>query len=57
MKVTNYGWYNDDCIIIIVVVGTLCGECRDGNEGVSALLNECVSCHDASGLYILALSQ
>jgi hypothetical protein len=35
--------------------GILCGECRGEREGVSALLNNCVSCPKASGLVILAL--
>jgi len=35
--------------------GVLCGECDGENMGVSALLNKCVSCSDASGLLILAL--
>jgi hypothetical protein len=34
--------------------GELCGECRDG-KGVSALLNKCTTCSDASSLLILAL--
>ena len=38
------------------VTGILCGECRDG-MGVSALFNNCVSCHNAHGLLILALSR
>ena len=36
-------------------VGILCGECKYGGEGVSALLNNCVSCPKASGLIILVL--
>ena len=36
--------------------GVLCGECRDG-KGVSVLLNNCVTCHSAQGLLILALSR
>ena len=36
--------------------GVLCGQCDGEDKGVSALLNECVSCSDASGLLILALS-
>ena len=43
-------------IIKLSIVGVLCGECRDESEGVSALLNECVTCSDTSGLLILALS-
>ncbi|CAI8057069.1 hypothetical protein GBAR_LOCUS31080, partial [Geodia barretti] len=35
--------------------GTLCGECRDDEKGVSSLLNNCVTCDDASGLLILLL--
>ena len=41
---------------IFLFLGELCGNCRDG-KGVSALLNRCVSCSDASGLLILALSK
>ena len=36
--------------------GELCGVCRDG-KGVSALLNKCTTCSDASGLLILLLSE
>ena len=39
----------------MVSVGTLCGECKSDEEGVSALLNQCVSCPEASGLLIIAL--
>jgi hypothetical protein len=35
--------------------GILCGECSSKGEGVSALLNECVSCSNISALLILAL--
>ena len=38
------------------MIGILCGKCRDG-KGVSVLLNDCVSCHDAQGLLILGLSK
>ena len=38
------------------LVGTLCGECQDG-MGVSVLFNECVTCHNAQALLILALSR
>ena len=38
------------------LLGVLCGDCRDG-AGVSALLNQCVSCNDAYGLLIAALSK
>ena len=37
--------------------GVLCGQCRNESAGYSALLNDCVSCNDASGLLILALSK
>ena len=37
-------------------LGVLCGRCQD-DKGVSALLNHCVSCHDASGLLIALLSK
>ena len=36
--------------------GVLCGNCRDG-YGVSVLLNKCVTCHDASGILIVVLSE
>ena len=36
-------------------IGVLCGNCGEG-LGVSALLNECVTCSDASGLLIAGLS-
>ena len=38
------------------MAGILCGECS-GGKGVSALLNNCVSCPNAQGLLILALSR
>ena len=44
------------CVMLFVLLGELCGECRDG-KGVSALLNKCTTCSDASGLLILALSK
>ena len=37
-------------------LGVLCGQCQ-GDKGVSALLNKCVSCHDASGVLIAGLSK
>ena len=37
--------------------GTLCGECSGEREGVSALLNECVSCPKYSALLIVALGK
>ena len=48
---TNEG----ECMPSCTIVGTLCGECRNEGEGVSALLNDCVSCSNTSGLIILAL--
>ena len=45
------------CTCVCGSAGILCGECRREDEGVSALLNECVDCSDASGLLILVLSQ
>ena len=42
--------------VLFVFTGELCGECRDG-KGVSALLNKCTTCSDASSLLILALSK
>ena len=47
----------DNTLNAFIYVGTLCGKCRDEDEGVSALLNQCVTCSSASGLLILALSQ
>ena len=44
-------------MLIFLSPGTLCGECREEGMGVSALLNECVTCTSASGLLILSLSQ
>ena len=38
------------------MAGVLCGSCRNG-YGVSALLNKCVTCHDASGMLIAVLSE
>ena len=43
-------------LFVLTCTGELCGECRDG-KGVSALLNKCTTCSDASGLLILALSK
>ena len=43
-------------LICLLHAGVLCGQCR-GDKGVSALLNKCVSCHDASGLLIAGLSK
>ena len=39
---------------LFVSVGVLCGACEAG-YGVSALLNSCVTCHDASGILIVIL--
>ena len=47
-------------IIVLYVYcneGTLCGECWRERHGVSALLNQCVSCSDISILLILALGK
>ena len=41
-------------IIIMYTIGYLCGQCRNG-KGVSALLNNCVSCERTSVLLIIAL--
>ena len=41
---------------LMLTLGVLCGQCR-GDKGVSALLNKCVSCHDASGVLIALLSK
>ena len=40
--------------VLSVVKGYLCGQCR-GNKGVSALLNNCVSCGYVNVLLIVAL--
>ena len=37
--------------------GVLCGRCRGDEVGVSALLNKCVSCHDASAILIVGLGK
>ena len=37
-----------------IVIGYLCGQCR-GDRGVSALLNNCVSCGYVNILLIIAL--
>ena len=42
---------------LIPELGVLCGQCRNDEFGVSALLNKCVSCHDASGTLIAGLSK
>ena len=47
---------SSEIILFYPIVGILCGKCRSG-RGVSALLNRCISCHDASGMLILALSK
>ena len=51
---TIYSIHIQPCIISSL--GVLCGDCKDG-AGVSALLNQCVSCNDAYGLLIAALSK
>ena len=38
----------------LLLLGVLCGSCEDG-YGVSTLLNNCVTCHDASGTLIIIL--
>ena len=46
------------CVCVLCgVTGTLCGECSGEGEGVSALLNECVSCSNTSALIIVALGK
>ena len=40
----------------ILLLGYLCGQCGNG-KGVSALLNKCVSCGNASVLLIIALGR
>lgn len=42
------GLYQRTCILHVcmnIMIGILCGECSSGDEGVSVLLNKCVSCH------------
>ena len=36
--------------------GILCGNCRNG-YGLSVLLNKCVTCPDASGIFIAVLGE
>ena len=40
--------------VLSVIKGYLCGQCR-GDKGVSALLNNCVSCGYVNILLIVAL--
>ena len=44
------------CNSVTLSAGVLCGNCRNG-YGVSVLLNKCVTCHDASGILIVVLSE
>ena len=41
-------------LLIINTPGVLCGDC-DASMGVSALMNECVTCSEAHGLLIATL--
>ena len=41
-------------LLIFNFTGVLCGDC-DANMGVSALMNQCVTCSDAHGLLIATL--
>lgn len=41
---------------MVLTTGVLCGECEI-NYGVSALLDNCVTCSDAFGLLIAVLSE
>ena len=43
-------------VLLLYHAGVLCGACRD-NQGVSALLDHCISCSNVSALLILALSE
>ena len=51
-------WLHCTCTYwwIYVLLGYLCGQCGNG-KGVSALLNKCVSCGNASVLLIIALGR
>lgn len=53
-KVTFTMKYLPNLVCYLVVPGILCGTCEDG-YGVSALLNHCVSCHDANAVLIILL--
>ena len=62
---TNYEYYCSlfiNYIIYVIImllctyIGYLCGQCGNG-KGVSALLNNCVSCERASILLIIALGR
>ena len=39
------------------LTGVLCGECNNSSYGVTALLNRCVTCHDAMSILIALLSE
>lgn len=54
-KVNKRSDLSNVVVSVCICAGNLCGECRDG-RGVSALLNNCVTCNNAQGLLILALS-
>ncbi len=53
-------WYGPDSVPHLcdyapfITAGILCGECKNG-KGVSALLNYCVTCENASGILVIAL--
>ena len=39
------------------IIGVLCEECNNSSYGVTALLNRCVTCHDAMSILIALLSE
>ncbi len=41
---------------LVCNTGILCGECKNG-RGVSALMNYCVTCENASGILVIALGE
>ncbi len=42
-------------LIGFISTGILCGECSSDGEGFSALLNNCVSCHNGYSVLIPVL--
>ena len=51
----KFGLYkNKTSALFLLITGYLCGQCRD-DKGVSALLNNCVSCGYVNILLIIAL--
>ena len=44
-------------IILIFIIGFLCGKCQHEDKGFSALFNKCVSCGYTNILLVVALSE